>query len=86
MLNLTRTDIQKVVDNCLQDIFRVWNKDKHDPWFPVAAQVELSGDDHMDGKCFINVLQGVGSFEYKNITVLFALIRCFLMTNPGGSN
>ena len=79
---LARTDIQKVVDNCLQDIFRVWNKDKHDPWFPVAAQVELSGDDHMDGKSFINVLQGVGSFEYKNTTLLFALIRCFLMTNP----
>src|SRR6185312_16863652 len=49
----------------------------------VAAQVELSGDDHMDGENFINVLQGIGSFEYKNITVLFALIRCFLMTNPG---
>lgn len=36
----------------------------------------------MDGKNLINVLQGVGSFEYKNITVLFALIRCFLMVNP----
>ena len=80
---LTRTDVQKLIDNCLHDILRVWDKDKGDPWFPVAAQVELSGDDHMDGKCFVNVLQGVGSFEYKNITVLFALIRCFLMTNPG---
>jgi hypothetical protein len=79
---LTRTDMQKMIDICLHDILRVWDKDKNDPWFPVAAQVELSGDDHMDGKSFINVLQGVGSFEYKNITVLFALIRCFLMTNP----
>ncbi|MCC2682637.1 MAG: uncharacterized protein K0S36_2201 [Nitrosospira multiformis] len=79
---LTRTDLQKMIDNCLQDILRIWDKDKNDPWFPVAAQVELSGDDHMDGKNFINVLQGVGSFEYKNITVLCALIRCFLMTNP----
>lgn len=79
---LTRTDMQKMIDNCLHDILRVWDKDKNDPWFPVAAQVELSGDDHMDGKSFVNVLQGVGSFEYKNITVLFALIRCFLMTNP----
>jgi hypothetical protein len=77
-----RTDLQHVIDVCLQDIFRVWEKDKADPWFPVAAQVELSGDDHMDGKNLINVLQGVGSFEYKNITVLFALIRCFLMVNP----
>jgi hypothetical protein len=79
---LTRTDMQKMIDNCLHDILRVWDKDKNDSWFPVAAQVELSGDDHMDGKSFVNVLQGVGSFEYKNITVLFALIRCFLMTNP----
>jgi hypothetical protein len=71
-----------MIDNCLQDILRTWDKDKNDPWFPVAAQVQLSGDDHMDGKNFINVLQGVRSFEYKNITVLFALIRCFLMTNP----
>jgi hypothetical protein len=75
-------DVQKMIDNCLQDILRIWDKDENDPWFPVAAQVELSGDDHMDGKNFINVLQGVGSFEYKNITLLFALIRCFLMTNP----
>jgi hypothetical protein len=80
---LTRTDLQKMIDNCLEDILWIWDKDKNDPWFPVAAQVQLSGDDHMDGQNFINVLQGVGSFEYKNITVLFALIRCFLMTNPG---
>ncbi|SFN25625.1 hypothetical protein SAMN05216386_0150 [Nitrosospira briensis] len=79
---LTQTDLQNMIDNCLQDILRIWDKDKNDPWFPVAAQVELSGDDHMDGRNFINVLQGLGSFEYKNITVLFALIRCFLMTNP----
>jgi hypothetical protein len=79
---LAQTDLQKMIDNCLQDILRTWDKDKNDPWFPVAAQVQLSGDDHMDGKNFINVLQGVRSFEYKNITVLFALIRCFLMTNP----
>jgi len=78
----TRTDLQKIIDNCLQDILRIWDKDKSDPWFPVAAQIELSGDDHMEGKNVINILQGAGSFEYKNITLLFALIRCFLMTNP----
>lgn len=76
------TDLQEVIDKCLHDILRVWGKDKNDPWFPVAAQVELSGDDHMNGKNFINVLQGVGSFEYKNITLVFALTRCFLMTDP----
>jgi hypothetical protein len=75
--------IQKIIDNCLQDVLRIWRKDKRDPWFPVAAQVVLSGDDHMDGESFLNVLQGVGSFEYKNTAVLFALIRCFLMSNSG---
>lgn len=79
---LSRADVQKIIDVCWQDIVRVWAKDPNDPWFPVAAQVELSGDDHMDGRSFINVLQGVGAFEYKNVTVLFALIRCFLMLNP----
>jgi hypothetical protein len=79
---LAQTDVQKMIDNCLQDILQIWDKDENDPWFPVAAQVELSGDDHMDGRNFINVLKGVGSFEYKNITLLFALIRCFLMINP----
>jgi hypothetical protein len=75
--------MQKIIDNCLHDVLRIWRKDKRDPWFPVAAQVMLSGDDHMDGESFINILQGVGSFEYKNATVLFAWIRCFLMSNPG---
>jgi hypothetical protein len=79
----TRSDMEKVMDICLHDILRVWDRDRKDPWFPVAAQVQVSGDDHMDGKGLVDVLQGVGSFEYKNITLLFALIRCFLMTNTG---
>lgn len=78
----SREQIQKVIDSCLRDVLRIWNKDKHDPWFPVAAQIVLSGDDHMGGESFLNILQGVGTFEYKNTTVLFALIRCFLMSNP----
>ena len=79
---LAQIDVQRIIDICLQDILRIWDKDENDPWFPVAAQVQLSGDDHMNGKNFINVLHGVGSFEYKNVTLLFALIRCFLMANP----
>jgi hypothetical protein len=54
----TPADLQEMIDNCLRDILRIWDKDKNDPWFPVAAQVELSGDDHMDGTNFINILQG----------------------------
>jgi hypothetical protein len=72
-------EIQSLIDSCLRDILRVWGKDKEDPWFPVAAQIVISGDDYMDGENFLNVLQGIGTFEYKNTTVLFALIRCFLM-------
>ncbi len=75
-------DIRLLIDHCLRDILRVWDKDLPDPWFPVAAQIVLSGDDHMDGESFLNVLRGIGNFEYKNITVLFALIRCFLMSTP----
>lgn len=78
----TRTDCQNIINRCLNDIFRIWDQDKNDPWFPVGAQVQLSGDDHMNGRNFLDVLQGVGSYEYKNITVLFALIRCFLMPHP----
>ena len=43
--------IQRVIDRRLQDILRIW--DKHNHWFPVAAQIELSGDDHMDGDNFL---------------------------------
>jgi hypothetical protein len=36
----------------------------------------------MDGANFLNVLRGLGSYEYKNMTVVMSLIRCFLMANP----
>jgi hypothetical protein len=80
--NPSTAEIQRVLDRCLEDLFGVWRKDRRDPWLPVAAQVVPSGDDHMDGRNFLEILRGVGSFEYQNITVLFALIRCFLMANP----
>lgn len=80
--NPSRQEIRRVLERCLQDVFRTWRKDRKDPWFPVAAQVVLSGDDHLDGRSLLEILRGVGSFEYQNITVLFALIRCLLMANP----
>lgn len=76
-------EIRGLLDRCLKDAFRVWRRGRKDPWFPVAAQVVLSGDDHMDGKSLLEILRGVGSFEYQNITVLFALIRCLIMAAPG---
>lgn len=80
--NPLEIEIDKVINITLKDIFRTWDKDKKDPWFPVAAKPVLSGDDYMDGENFLNVLRGLGSFEYKNITMMFYFLRCFLMTNP----
>lgn len=78
----SQADVRTIIESCLRDIRRVWRRDRRDPWFPVAAQIVLSGDDHMDGESLMSVLRGVGSYEYQNITVLFALIRCFLMATP----
>ena len=77
-------EIQQVLERCLEHVFRTWRKDRQDPWFPVAAQVVLSGDDYLDGEALLQILRGVGSFEYQNITVLFALIRWLLMSAPAG--
>jgi hypothetical protein len=77
-----REEIRRVLERCLRDVLRTWRKDRQDPWFPVAAQVVLSGDDHLDGQSLLEILRGVGSFEYQNITVLFALIRCLLLADP----
>ncbi len=78
----SREEIRNIARACLRDILKVWRRDRQDPWFPVAAQVVLSGDDHMDGQSLLGVLRGVGSYEYQNITMLFQLIRCFIMANP----
>jgi hypothetical protein len=80
--NPDEKELDNVINATLKDIFKVWKKEKKDPWFPVAAQVILSGDDHMDGENFLNVLRGLGAFEYQNITMLFSFLRCFLMENP----
>ncbi len=73
---------QTVLKKTMADVLRVWKKDPKQPYFPVAAQLILSGDDLMDGKNFLSILTGLGSFEYQNITMLFALVRCFVMANP----
>ncbi|MGJ0484947.1 MAG: hypothetical protein ACR65R_10475 [Methylomicrobium sp.] len=78
--NLNRLDT--VIRCCMQDILRTWNSNSETPFFPVAAQVILSGDDHMNGENFLNVLRGVGAFEYQNTILLFALVRCFIHCNP----
>jgi hypothetical protein len=74
--------LDAVIKRCMQDILQTWNSNRENPYFPVAAQVILSGDDHMDGDSFLNVLRGVGAFEYQNATLLFALVRCFIHCNP----
>jgi hypothetical protein len=80
--SFSEDEIERAISIMMKDIFKTWAADKEDPWFPVAAQVILSGDDHMDGENFLNVLKGLGAFQYKNITMLFYFIRCFIMSNP----
>ncbi len=74
--------LNSVIKRCMQDVVRVWNRDKNDPYFPVAAQIILSGDDHMNGDNFLNVLCGVGDCQYQNATLLFGLLRCFINSSP----
>ncbi len=81
-VNPSRSDLDRVVKATLDDVLRVWDKEGHEPYFPVAAQIILSGDDEMDGENFMDLLKGLGSYEYKNIVMLFALMRCFINSNP----
>ncbi|WP_027177982.1 hypothetical protein [Maridesulfovibrio bastinii] len=81
-VNLSDTKIEKILSESLNDIFRVWDKNPQDPYFPVSAQVLLSGDGICDGENFLAIMKGLGSFEFQNITLLFALMRCFLHANP----
>lgn len=78
--------VDVVIKRCMQDVVRVWDRDKQNPYFPVGAQLILSGDDDMNGDNFLDVLCGVGAFEYQNVTLLLALIRCFISSNPGKLN
>lgn len=75
-------ELSSGIQRALRDAFRVWDREPENPWFPVAAQVILTGDDFMDGENFLNVLQGLGSVEYQNLTMLMSLMRCFLTANP----
>jgi hypothetical protein len=74
--------LDTVIERCMKDILRTWNSDDENPYFPVAAQIILSGDDQMNGENFLNILRGAGAFEYQNAVLLFALIRCFIHCNP----
>lgn len=75
-------ELRAGIETVLADIFRVWDREPANPWFPVAAQVVLSGDDPMDGENFLSVLGGLGALEYQAIFVLFSLARCFILENP----
>jgi len=74
--------IDRVLRATTADLFRVWAKDAKDPYLPVAGQMVPTGDDHMDGANFLNVLCGLGAFEYQNMVLVMALARAFLMASP----
>ena len=75
--------IDQVIRATTADVLRVWSKDAKDPYLPVAAQLVPTGDDHLDGANFLNVLCGMGAFENQNMCLVMSLLRCFLMANPG---
>jgi hypothetical protein len=75
--------IDRVIRATTADVLRVWSQDARDPYLPVAAQLVPTGDDHMDGANFLNVLCGMGAFENQNMCLVMSLLRCFLMANPG---
>jgi hypothetical protein len=74
--------IDRVIRETTADVLREWGRDPRDPYFPVAAQIVLTGDDHMDGENFLDVLCGMGSFTNQNMCLMMYLIRAFLMKNP----
>jgi hypothetical protein len=75
-------ELARAIQLVLRDALRVWDREPGNPWFPVAGQVILSGDDFMDGENFLEVLQGLGSLEYQHLTVLMSLMRCFITADP----
>lgn len=77
------SELERVIKATARDVFRIWDRDRKNPYLPVGAQMVLSGDDNMDGANLVDVLSGLGAFEYQNITVLFSLMRCFIMADPG---
>lgn len=80
--DLSRAELDETLNRLARHVFSVWDKNKQDPWFPVHAQACLSGDDTLSGEAFLDILGGLGSFEQQNATLLFALLRCFLMACP----
>ncbi|WP_320170749.1 hypothetical protein [Maridesulfovibrio sp.] len=77
-----KKEVDEVLNAVLRDIFRVWDKNPDDPYFPVSAQVLMPGDSVCDGENFLNIMTGLGSYEFQNINLLFGLMRCFLHANP----
>jgi hypothetical protein len=74
--------VDRVIQATTSDALRVWARDRGDPYFPVAALMVPTGDDHMDGSNFLNVLCGMGAYTNKNMCLMMSLLRCFLMANP----
>lgn len=77
-----REAIDRVIRATTTDALRVWSRNRVDPYFPVAAQMVPTGDDHMDGSNFLEVLCGMGAYANQNMCLMMSLLRCFLMANP----
>ncbi|MRR35015.1 hypothetical protein EG829_10040, partial [bacterium] len=77
-----RETVDRIIQATTADALRVWASDRRDPYFPVAALMVPTGDDHMDGSNFLDVLCGMGAYANQNMCFLMSLLRCFLMANP----
>lgn len=78
----TQADVDEILERVSAHIHKVWGKQPHDPYFPLYAQPVLSGDETMNGENFLDILCGLGSYEYQNATLVFGLVRAFLMNCP----
>ncbi len=78
---ISEAGLNDVLECVTQDIERTWNANPDDPHIPVAAQIVLPGDEFVNGRVFLDILAGLGSFEYRNITLLFGLIRVAVAAN-----
>lgn len=81
--NLCNLEKMKEISGaCINDLLREWSKNKKDPYFPVAAQFTLTGDDGMDGDNFFISIAHLNSIHYKVATLMLYFLRPFLMKNP----
>lgn len=78
---VSKSEVENLARRVSQHVYAVWDRHPKDPYFPVNAQIVLSGDDRLGGAEFLEALAGIGSYACQNAVVVFALARVFLHAN-----